>query len=197
MQIVEAAIASILEVGYYRSSTNEIARRGNLSWGAIQYHFGTREALLLAVIHEIDRRFVGALDRAQIEGDTPEARLYSAYQILASHYDTPTYLVWVQIMLDLRHDPDTSEKISSEIDSVSARAEAGHQRLIREAVGQDATRAETDVLFHALRGLAISRRLADAVTAGAFRDMEREAFHKLLQGMALSYSAPRKTKVGP
>lgn len=36
MQIIDAAIASVLEVGYYRSSTNEIARRLNISWGAIQ-----------------------------------------------------------------------------------------------------------------------------------------------------------------
>jgi AcrR family transcriptional regulator len=68
-QIIDAAITSIQEVGFYRSSTNEIARRADVSWGALQYHFGTREALLLAIIHEIDRRFLTDVEDAHVEGE--------------------------------------------------------------------------------------------------------------------------------
>src|SRR5882757_1328994 len=122
-QIIDAAIASILEVGFYRSSTNEIARRANVSWGALQYHFGTREALLLAIVKELDRRFVEDLQSARIEGDTSEERIYSLYRFLARHYDSPTWLVRLQILLNLQHDPDTSADVMAEIAETAAEAE--------------------------------------------------------------------------
>src|SRR5215831_12689479 len=100
-QILDAAIASILDVGFYRSSTNEIARRANVSWGALQYHFGTREALLLAVLRELDRRFLENINEAHVDGPTRSQRIGSLYEILGRFYDTPTFLVRLQIILNL------------------------------------------------------------------------------------------------
>ena len=50
-RVVDAAIECILDEGFYRASSNKIAKRAGVTWGVIQYHFGTREALMLAV-HE-------------------------------------------------------------------------------------------------------------------------------------------------
>ena len=61
--LLNAAIASILERGYYRASSNEIARRADVTWGAIQYHFGTRVELLLAVLERSFDRFRVVLPR--------------------------------------------------------------------------------------------------------------------------------------
>jgi AcrR family transcriptional regulator len=162
-QIIDAAIASILEVGFYRSSTNEIARRANVSWGALQYHFGTREALLLAIVQEIDRRFADDVEQAELAGDTLEERIGSLYQLLARHYDSPTFLVRLQIVLNLQHDPDTSAEVMAEVADLASRAEASLRRLLREALGASASRTEVSALFHALRGFAFSRRFAQAI----------------------------------
>ena len=50
--VIQAVIDSVLEVGYYQSSTNEIARRAGVTWGVLQHQFGTREGLLLEVLKE-------------------------------------------------------------------------------------------------------------------------------------------------
>src|SRR5438128_1846069 len=63
-QILDAAVACILELGFYRASSNEIARRAEVSWGSIQYHFGSRESLMLAVVEEVNERFSTAIRRA-------------------------------------------------------------------------------------------------------------------------------------
>ena len=141
-QIIEAAIASILEVGFYQSSTNEIARRADVSWGALQYHFGTREALLLAVLRELDRRFLEDITAAHVEGKTVGERITSLYAILGRFYDTPTFLVRVQIILNLQHDPETSAEVSAEVTQHAARAEASTRRLLAEAIGPDASQTE-------------------------------------------------------
>ena len=74
-RVVDAAIECILDEGFYRASSNKIAKRAGVTWGVIQYHFGTREALMLAVhergLHELD----SALADAVIEGDSVEARV--------------------------------------------------------------------------------------------------------------------------
>src|SRR5207244_10664683 len=78
-RVIDAAIACILDEGFYRASSNKIAKRAGVTWGVIQYHFGTREALMLAVHErgraERDRCLVGA----RIGGRSPAARWASVY----------------------------------------------------------------------------------------------------------------------
>jgi AcrR family transcriptional regulator len=57
-QIVEAAIATIADVGYRNASYAQIAKRAGLSsTGLISYHFGTRDELIQQVVQEV----VGAI----------------------------------------------------------------------------------------------------------------------------------------
>ena len=183
-QVIEAAIASIQEVGFYRSSTNEIARRANVSWGAVQYHFGTREALMVAVVEMLDQRFTVALEAAHVEGDTPEARITSLYGILRKQYDTPAWFVRMQIVLNLQHDPDTSHEVNREIEDQARRSEDTVRRLLHEAIGSDSTREASEALFHALRGYALSTQLARGIPARGTRRRTEQATALFLRGLA-------------
>src|SRR5579862_4513669 len=91
-RLIDATIDCILEEGFYRASSNKIAKRAGVTWGVIQYHFGTREALMLAV-HE---RGVAELDRclvdAEIVGETLEERLGSFVDSLWAYYRRPEFL---------------------------------------------------------------------------------------------------------
>jgi AcrR family transcriptional regulator len=162
-QILDAAVACILELGFYRASTNEIARRANVSWGSIQYHFGSREALLLAVIEELNQRFTTTVNQAEISGDTLEERLESLYTILAQHYAAPTYLARLQILLNLSHDPDTSAGVAAALERLAEVAGSGIRRLLRSALGNETNDATINVVFHAVRGTALSHQITDAV----------------------------------
>ncbi|MDQ1533241.1 MAG: hypothetical protein QOF28_1002 [Actinomycetota bacterium] len=183
-QIIEAALASILEVGFYRSSTNEIARRANLSWGALQYHFGTREALFVEVVKELDRRFLEGIENAQIEGDTKEERIASLYDILCGQYDSPDFLVRLQIVLNLQHDPDTSADVRAEVSEHAARASKPVQRLLRQAIGGQPSKVAVDTLFHALRGFALSRQFARSIPIEGSRIPGPEAVKAFIHGLA-------------
>jgi AcrR family transcriptional regulator len=183
-QIIDAAIVSILEVGFYRSSTNEIARRANVSWGALQYHFGTREALLLAIVKELDRRFIEDLQSARVEGDTPEERIYSLYRLLARHYDSPGWLVRLQILLNMQHDPDTSAEVMAEVAETAAQAETPIRQLLRQAIGGRPGKGGVDALFHALRGFALSRQLASAIPLEGSRAPGPDAVRLFIRGLA-------------
>src|SRR5437764_11894611 len=97
-RVLEAAVASILERGFYRASSNRIARRAGVTWGVIQHHFRTREGLLLAVTRSAADHLVSVLEQADIRGDTPAERLDALAAVVWSHYRRPEFLADMQIM---------------------------------------------------------------------------------------------------
>jgi AcrR family transcriptional regulator len=189
-RVIDAAVACILDEGFYRASSNKIARRAGVTWGVIQYHFGTREALLLAVhergLEELDR----CLTDAVILGDTVEARLESFVDVLWSYYRRPEFLAYMQIVLNLGHDPTTAEStrlaLKSSQDQVGERLPA----LGRAILGADPSDAEVEqtarFLYNVVRGLALDQELLDAMpvehsTAAEF-DAQRARLVRVLAG---------------
>ena len=163
-RVIDAAVACILERGFYRASSNEIARRAGVTWGVIQHHFGTREALMLAVLEDGASRFVELVEDAEIEPGTAEERIEQLIEILMAHYGTPEYLAYVQVLLNMDHDPDTSVEVRRTMRSVAERANDHLRRLLREALGP--AQHEPDLattLFLTLRGFALSHQLLDTM----------------------------------
>ena len=107
--LLDAAIASILERGFYRASSNEIARRADVTWGAIQYHFGTREELLLAVLERSFDRFVLSLAATELTGASVRDRLAALARVIWAHYGRPEYVAVMQIHLNLSRDPKRAQ----------------------------------------------------------------------------------------
>src|SRR5260221_4861527 len=99
--VIDAAVACILERGFYRASSNEVARRAGVTWGVIQHYFGTREALMLAVLKDGARHLTDVMAGATIDAETVAERLEQLIEILAQHYGQPAYLAYVQVALNM------------------------------------------------------------------------------------------------
>ncbi|WP_436776587.1 TetR/AcrR family transcriptional regulator [Yinghuangia sp. YIM S09857] len=106
--MLDAVIECILDQGYYEASSNAIARHAGVTWGTIQHQFGSREALLLAVVQDRWRRLALHLGTVEVSGTTLEERLACVMEALDTHYGSPEHLVITQIMLDLGQSPATS-----------------------------------------------------------------------------------------
>ena len=110
-KVLDAAVQSILESGYYHTSSNEIARRADVTWGTLQHQFGSREGLLLAVARSRSwADLQEAVATAVIAGDTLEDRLAAVLKVLTEHYGAPAHLAQIQILLDLTQNPTTSDE---------------------------------------------------------------------------------------
>ena len=166
-RVVDAAIACILDEGFYRASSNKIAKRAGVTWGVIQYHFGTREALLVAVhergLEELDR----CLTDAVIVGSTVEARLDSFVAALWSYYRRPEFLAYMQVVLNLSHDPTTAESTRLALKTSQDRVGARLPALGRGVLGDGPSDAEVEAtarfLYNVVRGLALDQELLDAM----------------------------------
>jgi AcrR family transcriptional regulator len=157
-RLIEAATACILDQGFYRASSNAIAERAGVSWGVIQYHFGSREALMLAVLEEGTRRLNETLVTGEITGGTVTERVAQYADILARYYGNPEYLAYTQVLINLAHDPRTSEQTRATMARIAESVTPELDRLLRKVLAGTGIRrpAIRTTLFHALRGLALS-----------------------------------------
>jgi AcrR family transcriptional regulator len=183
-RVLDAAVSCIIERGFYRASSNEIARHAGMTWGVIQYHFGTRESLMLAVLDDMATRFVDLVEHANIEGEDPTARLTQLLDLLAAHYGTPEYLAFTQILLNMEHDPSTSAEVGAKLRAVAEQSNKHVRRLLRQTLGPVKGDAELGAtLFLLLRGFAVSQQLLDAM---AYESVPAQSDHAVRQRQLLA-----------
>jgi AcrR family transcriptional regulator len=144
-RVLDAVVATVVDVGYYKASSNEIARHAGVTWGTIQHLFGSREQLMLDVVNDFGSELAVGFANSPIEGETLEERLDSVFEVLAGHYLHDRYLVQVQILLDLSANPKMS---------------AHGRRAIRRNNGQVFNSLARPLLARALGELSVERDLA-------------------------------------
>jgi AcrR family transcriptional regulator len=178
-RVLDAAIATVIDVGYYKASSNEIARRAGVTWGSIQHLFGSREKLMLDVVNDYGARLQEKFENASIEGDTLEDRLRSLLDVLSTHYEQAGYLVQVQILLDLSANPKMPARSRRAIRNQNGRAfDSLAKPLLARALGDIA--AEHDLAlytFMTLRGY-----LASCAISRLILELSEDSVVRLISG---------------
>lgn len=86
-QIVRAAIETVNEVGYPRSSLAEIARHAGIAKSAIMYYFSSKDALLLHVVNEVFTELAQQLQTAVANHSDPAEQLRAYVEAHLEHAD--------------------------------------------------------------------------------------------------------------
>jgi AcrR family transcriptional regulator len=181
--MLAAAIECILEEGYYRASSNRIAARAGVTWGVIQYHFGTREQLLLAVVRDGAEHLLHHLEQAVVVGETVEERLTSLADVIWAHYRRPEFLARVQVLLNLSKDPKTSEETVAALADTERQVGGLLQALVDQVVpGRDGLGL---VIFELMRGAAVGEGLMEALPRAGARKPVRDTRDTLVRALAL------------
>jgi AcrR family transcriptional regulator len=171
-RVIGAAIACILAKGYYRASSNEIARWAGLTWGVIQYHFGTREGLMLAVFRDQVKKLIDHSERYVFTGETTSEQLWSAYDYLYQYFGRPEYLAALEIHLNLVRTPSTEVVIRAEV------------RRLRDALVQVGLRnpahvVSNDMAVEVLRSVILSHQLRADATLTVVVDDEKDFLERV------------------
>ena len=154
--LLDAAIRCISEGGYSAASTVAIAQRAGLSRGALQHHFPTREALLLAVTEYVGHELESAFTPAQCNGNSIEDRVDRICGAYWRVCRSDAYTAQIQIWLGARNDPGLNEAIAP----LMSRMLAAQDRLWRNTFADiDVPAARLNALrrvtLAAIRGLAL------------------------------------------
>lgn len=159
-RIIDIAEECISDLGLSRTSSREIVRRSGFTWGVIQHHFGTYNALLLAVVERASLHLREMLAQVQPATGSTADRLAGVITVVWDYFQRREYLGYLEIYLHLLRDPEASAQTRHAIRAFDVDVEA----VWSEAVGRLLGPAVADVayqrvLFATMRGLAVSRWL--------------------------------------
>ena len=105
-RIVRAVVESIAEVGFQKTTANEITRRAGVTWGAVQHHFGGKDGILAAVLEESFDRFAARLAEVPLASAPIEERVSAFVDIAWQHFGSPDYRSTFEILLNHTRDAE-------------------------------------------------------------------------------------------
>ncbi|MEM6109189.1 TetR/AcrR family transcriptional regulator [Mycobacterium sp. 050272] len=184
-RLLEASIASIVEVGYARASAAVITKAAGVSVGALFRHFETMSDFMAATASEVLRRQVESFTKqvAQIPADRPA--LEAALTILRDITGGPTNAVLYELMIAAR----TDEKLRAHLREVLAQYTAKILDAARALPGADAIGEET---FPVLVALMTNVFDGAAIVRGIFPEPDIEEQRIALLSRLITGLAPNE-----
>lgn len=102
-QLVEAAVATVNEIGYHRASLAEIASRANIVKSAVVYYFASKEGLLLELVTTVFTA-LGESVLAAVDGiEEPDARLRAYAEAYIAHVDAERHAIAAAVEIVVSH----------------------------------------------------------------------------------------------
>jgi len=186
--LLTATVDTLVDKGYRRTTTTDVARRAGVSPGALLHHFPTKADLLAAAVgHLFDQRLT---DFRKAMADLPEsaARGDAAIDVLWSMFSGPTFTAWLELWVAARTDPELRAAVTAvDRDFVGASEEVFREVFAEETLtNPDLPRYAVATVFTFLTGMATSGLVAGA---DVLADEELLAIFKMLVKPALP-SAP-------
>ena len=105
-RILKATVDCIAELGFQRTTAQEITRRAGVTWGAVQHHFGDKDGILLAVLEDSFRRFEARLEDIFVARTSLAERTHLFLERTWHHFASREYASTFEILLDHLRRPD-------------------------------------------------------------------------------------------
>lgn len=160
-KLLDAAVSCLAEQGWSATTVAVVAERAGVSRGAVQYHFPTREDLVLAAVEQMaDQRAAEARSRLeQRGGDTMPAE--QVVRDVVDIYSGQLFRAALALWLAAVSEPALRERVRR----LEARVSREAHRMVVDALGADESvpgvREAIQVTLDWARGLGLASLLTD------------------------------------
>jgi AcrR family transcriptional regulator len=107
-KVIQAAIRCIAENGYQQATVTRIAELSGVSWGGIQHQFGSKAAIIQAVLDHTLDEFMMGVQSISTQDDQLETRVKVLVEGAWRLVNRPGFLAFLEIVLSHRHEPHKS-----------------------------------------------------------------------------------------
>lgn len=152
-KIIDETVRCIVEEGFAAATAKHVAERAGVTCGVIQYHFGDRNGLLMAVVDDGVARLVDSLSSANVSELPLRMRVEVVVDTAWSCYSSPTSMAAFEILRATRGGPGASSRRHL-LEMNSAIGQLG--RLITE---DPANAGVAEVIWAALRGVVLAQMI--------------------------------------
>ncbi len=105
-KLINATIATIIEVGYHGTSLSVICKAAGISQGGLFRHFATRKALIIAAAAEVNERLVNRFLLGFQNRDTSADVMEVVVDLLRDDMLSAEQSVWQELSVAARTDPE-------------------------------------------------------------------------------------------
>jgi AcrR family transcriptional regulator len=127
-KLLDAAIDTLIDVGYAEASVQRICARAELSQGALFRHFPTREALMVAVGEDVGTELLAAYRGRFLSLPAGHADIATAIRMVRDACRSRLNAAWFELAIAAR----TSENLRKALEPVARRYYDDITRLARE-----------------------------------------------------------------
>jgi TetR/AcrR family transcriptional regulator, regulator of cefoperazone and chloramphenicol sensitivity len=152
-KIIDETVRCIVEEGFTAATAMHVAEPACVTWGVIQYHFGDRNGLLMAVVDDGVARLVDSLSSADVSELALRERIEVVVDTAWSCYSSPTSMAAFEILRATRGGPGASSR--------------RHLLEMNSAIGQlgwlitedPSNTGVAEVIWAALRGVVLAQMI--------------------------------------
>ncbi|MGH3437681.1 MAG: TetR/AcrR family transcriptional regulator [Sciscionella sp.] len=157
--LLDATIDCLVDLGYARTSVNEICKRAGVSRGAQQHHFATKAELMAEAVRHLVHRIEAQL--SDTIGDPParEQLVSTGIDLLWQSYSGTLSAAVLELWVAARTEPELKAAMLP-VDRALGRSTLA---LYRKLAPSDSTETRTETLFwltvNLTRGLALDAEI--------------------------------------
>ncbi len=156
-QLVQAAGASIAQLGLNQSTFSVIADKAGVTSGALQHHFRSRDELLLAVVHDFGKSLADGRDSGRSRDEPIAARVRQIFERYWALFGSPQFLAVMKIWLGTQGNAAVYREILDRMRWFEIRFDREWVEQFSDCPATPDTIATArHVALSAMRGLAIS-----------------------------------------
>ncbi|MEM7410443.1 MAG: TetR family transcriptional regulator [Myxococcota bacterium] len=156
--ILETALECLREDGLAGTSATKIASRCELSWGVIQYHFGDRAGLLLALLGRTFEWLHDSVSEAAPVPSEPSDRLRLLVEAMWTPMSHPDYHILLDIQSELGRDRSHRSEVRKLAREIRGRIREMWRKAFSGIPTAEVDRAERLATL-GLQGIALERRI--------------------------------------
>jgi AcrR family transcriptional regulator len=151
--VIDETVRCILEEGFAAASAKHITERAGVTWGVVQYHFGDRDGLLMAVVDRGFAELTGALHELPVAAENVCTRTEIIINAAWEAFSSPTSMAALEILIATRalRDAGASEHLAA-LGVTMARL----GKHIGEGLHARHAAAIGNLIWATLRGLVVS-----------------------------------------
>ncbi|MFB8282013.1 TetR/AcrR family transcriptional regulator [Nocardia colli] len=105
-RLLDAAVESLIEVGYAGTTTLEVQKRAGVPRGTLQHHFPTKADLLAGAVEHLAARRFDQLTREFAELPEAADRLEAAVELTMRMLSGPSFWAALEMWVGARTDPE-------------------------------------------------------------------------------------------
>jgi AcrR family transcriptional regulator len=157
--LLGATIETLVEHGYRRTTTSEVARRAGVSYGALLHHFPTKTDLLCAAVGHLFEQRLTEFRKAMADLPPEAPKAEAAIDVLWTMFQGPTFTAWLELWVAARTDAELARAIADVDQQFVDTSQGIFRELFAEesADNPDLPTVAIGLTYAVLDGLALSR----------------------------------------